>query len=166
MKLIYLGGKYGSIVGNYAQVSDEDYEELNQYKWYAQQPRKEKLYAVRMVNRKLIKMHRIILKLTSSDSQGDHIDGNGLNNQRNNLRIATHSQNMANRKANKRGISKYLGVSARKRNGQIKYWQAQCCSSGIKYTKIYKTEVEAAVSYNEMALKYHGEFAKLNIIQD
>lgn len=119
MKLIELTGKWGSIIGNYAQVSDEDYEEINQYKWWcAKKPYT--FYAIRRIytnkKGKEISMHRELLNISNSKLEGDHIDHNGLNNQRNNLRIATRSQNQVNKVKRKPTQSKYIGVV--KKNGR------------------------------------------------
>lgn len=104
-------------------------------------------------------MHRLILGLQDKpELKGDHIDGNGLNNQRSNLRIATTGQNNCNRQTQK----KYLGVYF---NNSREHWVAECQSKGQVYRKIRDTEEEAALAYNEMASLYHGEFAKLNIVK-
>jgi hypothetical protein len=151
-------------LGRVALVDDEDYDYLNQWKWCAMK-RRDIYYACRskyISEQKIyimILMHRLIMNVTD-DSQIDHIDRNGLNNQKSNLRKCTHAQNMMNRKS--RGESKYLGVSyLQTKYG--KYIVAQIRINGeVKKLGLFKTEEEAAVAYNNAAKIYHGEFANLN----
>lgn len=146
--------------GKSTLVDDEDYDELIKNKWCALKRKNGYYYAVRSQRIKgggqvQIFMHRVILGITDKKLFGDHIDFNGLNNQKSNLRIATKSQNSAYKRNNK----KYMGVSFSKRDLR---WSATCQKDGVKHIKYRGSEREAALAYNEMALKYHGEFAKLN----
>ncbi len=176
MKLIELVGKNGSIVGNYAMVDDADYEWLNQWKWHC--GGNGTGYAVRsfpipktegIQKFKQVPMHRLIMQVSDPKIHVDHEDHNGFNNQRNNLRIATSSQNGANRKVKINSKSKYLGLCTQKvinkYGTEYIYWKATCIKDGKDYNKYCKTEIEAALEYNKMAIKYHGEFANLNIIE-
>jgi hypothetical protein len=87
-----------------ALVDDADFDWLNQWKWYADRS-EETFYAVRNVQlpggkRTRIKMHRLVLGLEHGDPrQGDHINHDGLDNRRDNLRIVTHQQNQWNRRS-------------------------------------------------------------------
>ncbi len=162
MKLIELRGKHGSVIGNYTQVDDEDYEELNRYKWYTRKA-PDTYYVMRGYGTKEMSMHRIILNTINNNREIkiDHKDGNGLNNQKENLRICTHSQNMANRKKKENASSKYIGVS---KNPKSPYWMSKCTKNKKQYAKLHKSEIEAALWYNEKAKELHGEYARLNII--
>lgn len=164
MKLIKLGGKYGSVIGNYAQVDDEDYEWLSKWKWHVQKGKKT-FYAVR--NKTIdgiylaISMHGQLLTVTPEYPMIDHEDHNGLNNQRSNLRISNNSQNQANRKYTNPRVSKFRGVS----KGYKENWRVNIAyNSKQYYGGSYKTEVEAAKAYNVLAYKYHGEYATINEI--
>lgn len=145
--------------GKVALVDDADFEHLNQWKWYAQKDRYT-YYAVRRDGKKRMKMHRVVLGLKYEDKLlPDHIDRNGLNNQRDNLRIATRSQNCANRASVKNAVSKYKGVSPMK-----KRWQVHIVKNGVqKYIGLFKSEIDAANAYNKVATELHGQFAHLNI---
>lgn len=91
----------------------------------------------------------------------DHINGNKLDNRRCNLRICTPHQNNLNR-PNVTG--KYKGVYWCKR---LKKWMAQIMiGERNKYVGSFPNEEEAAFAYNEAAKKYHGEFARLNVLPD
>ncbi len=159
--------------GQFAQVDDEDYDYLMQFKWYARKG-KNTYYVVRNSERDLdykqhtLFMHRIILNVTDPNVKIDHKDRNGLNCQKGNIRTATSSQNGANRTPY--GKSKYLGVylvhpNAKNRRKTIAY-RIEIKHIDKKIQKQFKTEEQAALAYNELALKYHGEFANLNIISD
>ena len=91
----------------------------------------------------------------------DHKNGDGRDNRVANLRLATYAQNSQNRKkVSKKCGSKYKGVTFSKK---LKKWRAQICFNGIKkHLGYYEDEVAAAKAYDCAALKYHGEFAKLN----
>lgn len=149
--------------GKFALVDDEDFEELNKHKWYAQKDGNT-FYANRKVGigqgkEKVDIMHRIILGVTDSKIKVDHIDHNGLNNQRQNLRIATSAQNAMNKKSSKNTSSKYKGVTYRRLNK----WEASIyLFKKYKYIGIFSTEIEAAKAYDEMAKLHFGEFACLN----
>jgi len=131
--------------GKIALVDDEDYAWLNNFKWYAN-----KLpctyYAARAKPKRMgtEQMHRIILN-APSNLQVDHVDGNGLNNQRNNLRLVTPRENTQNR--HYKMTSNYPGVSFKK---QANKWVAQI---QIKNKKIhlgyFDTEEEAHSKYME-----------------
>jgi len=147
--------------GKVALVDDEDYEYLNQWKWYAHK-NGNTYYVNRDVRhgryREKISMHRFIMN-TPKKLQVDHIDHNGLNNQKNNLRNCTRSQNQRNKIASLKS-SKYLGVSKRDNS-----YKAIITDNGKKYyLGTFHSEIEAAASYNEAAKKYHKEFANLNKI--
>ena len=105
-------------------------------------------------------MHREILGITDPKINVDHLDGDGLNNQRSNLRVCTDSQNGANRGKQKNNKSGYKGVHW---NKKTKKWAAQ-----IQYHKkvlnlgYYSDIIEAAKAYDKKALELFGEFARLN----
>lgn len=99
-------------------------------------------------------MHRVILGLKPSDADVDHKDGNGLNNRRDNLRVATNSQNMANRRCfNSNGFKGIQKIN----NGYAAYIGAK-----RKYLGFFKTPQEAARAYDRAAVELYGEFANLN----
>jgi hypothetical protein len=142
--------------GKVALVDDEDYEYLSQFKWYAQKSETTWYAARHPTKNKTVRMHRVLM----DDPQGlevDHEDRDGLNNQRYNLRVATHAQNGRNRRPHTNKTSGYKGV----------YWQK---ASGRWIVQIqlgsYDTAEEAARMYDEAARRYHGEFAYLNFPEE
>lgn len=174
MKLIPLSGKRGKDL--FAQVDDDDYEFLNQWTWHISisstnyAVRKAKKHELNGRKLRVISMHRTIMKMEDNKLHCDHIDHNGLNNQKSNLRPCTFSQNMKNRKAH--GRSKYLGVNfnlvkSGNRKKTYNKWIVRIMNNEGKRVHVgrYNTEEEAALAYNKAALIYHGEFANLNIIE-
>lgn len=167
MKVIYINSKkHGSYE---VLVDDEDYEELIKYKWGI--TKIGQMYYARRDARKsenfgkyAILIHKQILNLFDKASVIDHIDHNGLNNQKNNLRICTRMQNCRNRRIeNLRTInstSKHKGVGWNKRNRK---WRARIVvNKKDMHIGFFKNELEAAKAYDKTALKYFGEFACLN----
>lgn len=143
-------------------VDDEDYDELIKFRWYVSKGKAGNFYVRRCVGQKKIKMHRHVLGLTNPEIKGDHIDGDGLNNQRDNLRSATHLQNNFNRKPLANASSKYLGVHW---HDITKKWKAEISVGNRNiYLGVYKTQYQAAFAYNYAAKSLRGEFANLNEI--
>lgn len=151
--------------GEYTLVDDEDFEYLNQWKWSLLESRGAK-YAMRndySNGVKSIKMHRLIMNLNSDNKElVDHIDNDGLNNQKVNLRLATRRQNSLNRKSWKKSSSIYLGVNFHKHSNK---WVARIRTDNKRLNLgSFKTEQEAAIAYNLAAIIHHKEYANLNTI--
>lgn len=150
--------------GQVALVDDEDYAVLVLHKWHAVwHPGRRMFYASRgaLQRGSRILMHREITSAPPA-SPVDHRDHNGLNNQRENLRICTSTQNNANkRKARSAKGSRYKGVSRHKTR-----FKAQCGPrSTNRHVGVFDTEEEAALAYNEAAKRIYGEFAWLNDVK-
>jgi len=143
----------------YATVDDEDFAYLNQWKWFYHDGYVlRNLKRIKGKNQKKISMHRLIAQ-TPNDMYTDHINGNGLDNRRNNLRICTNQQNGMNRKVNINNTSGYKGVSWHKKG---KKWQVQIKAEKFLYLGLFKSKIQAAKAYNQKALKLFGEYANLN----
>ena len=108
------------------------------------------------------RLHRFIIKAQRGQIV-DHINGDTLDNRKLNLRIVNNSQNCMNRKTSSiKRTSIYKGIYPRKNS---KRWIVIIQANGKRMNFSAKTEKEAALKYNELALKYHGEFARLNVIK-
>lgn len=143
--------------GKVALVDDEDYEMLIGLgvRWCINDG-----YAFNSVYGR---MHRLLLS-APKNTMVDHINGDKLDNRKENLRFATNSQNQANRKVS-RGVSNFKGVTWQKRTYDASrgYWKAQIVVNGeLIYLGKYETDLDAARAYNEAAVKFFGEFAHLN----
>jgi len=135
--------------GKYAMVDDEDYEKLSAKKWHARESHST-TYAVRSPKKRcdnLIIMHREIILSSHSDLQVDHIDGNGLNNQKYNLRLVTRSQNCRNQQNKKGKTSIYPGVS---KTTTGRPWQARIVVGQVgKFLGKFDSEFEAFLAYKK-----------------
>ncbi|HUW19242.1 MAG TPA: HNH endonuclease [Sedimentisphaerales bacterium] len=146
--------------GQFAVVDAEDYPTLSQFTWFAEGTKKN-CYAVRKENGKSIKMHR---QITNAPDHlvVDHIDHNGLNNRRSNLRLATFTQNCRNQRRLSHGSSKYKGVHW---NKKAKKWAAAIrCDNKTRHLGYFHDEIQAARAYDRAARNYHGVFASLNFL--
>lgn len=147
--------------GQVALVDDEDFEKINQFKWCAFKGRNS-FYAMRGISisgqSNTVYMHCAIL-----NGKGvDHIDHNGLNNQKSNLRFCTRSENGMNRTKHASASSTYKGVCFHK---GTKKWRTKIRISGREiYLGYFASEADAAKAYNEKAIELFGEFANLNNI--
>ena len=136
--------------GKFALVDDDDFEKLSRLKWWAhKQPNS--FYAGRMVTlengkRTTLMMHHAIIGKAPSGMEVDHIDGNGLNNQKGNLRFVTRRQNMQNAINHRtKRTSKYPGTSFDSRRGK---WKAYIKIDGIhKDIGRFGSEDEAFAAY-------------------
>ena len=153
--------------GKIAIVSEEDYESVSRFKWYAHVYSRASnpiWYAQRGKRhgnfRETIMMHSFIAGYKSPD----HVDGDGLNNQRSNLRMATTAQNSMNKRSKNGSFSAFKGVSWSKfRSGRGK-WRASIMVGGKAVNLgMYKDEEDAATAYNFAAYEHFGEFARLNV---
>ena len=135
--------------GQVALVDDDQYEYLNQWKWYAHEGTKT-FYAARQslkVNGKqhAIFMHHIVAGYPPMGFETDHRSGRGTDNQRHNLRFVTRRQNQQNQRNGRKKSSKYPGVTWHKRN---KRWQAQIRINGKRtYLGLSINEKEAFEIY-------------------
>lgn len=151
--------------GQVTLVDDKDFDWLNQWKWWALKNKDNTFYAVKhgsKINGKYvaIRMHRLILGLTDPKVLGDHEDHNGLNNQRSNLRIASHTENTRNRSSLKNSSSKYLGVSWIEARSKW-YASIQINNKTISLGR-FIIEEDAAKAYDIAAVTHYKEFANLN----
>lgn len=140
--------------GKFALVDDEDFAKCSEHPWHTQKNHKT-LYARRTVystrkNRHVLLLHHFIVGAPSCGYEVDHIDGNGLNNQKANLRFVTHRQNLQNKH---HGTSKYPGVSW---NVKRQRWFSQAYISGkAVFVGWFTDEDEAFRKYKEK-LREHG----------
>lgn len=164
---IALTGKLGA--GKFALVDDEDYEYLNRWKWNMSI----KGYAVRTDGMRHkgqrikwgLPMHKVVASRAGIvGKQIDHKNTDRLDNQRNNLRPCNQSQNNANSRLRSDNTSGYKGVSWHK---DARKWHAYITfNKQREYFGFFTSKEEAAAAYNQAAMKYYGEFARLNKIKN
>lgn len=145
-------------------VDDEDFEMLNKFKWYADKAYGT-YYAARYIRSTTskkgwtsLRMHRAIMG-KNKGKEIDHIDGDGLNNKKSNLRVCSHAENMKNRGKQKDNSTGFKGVWYNKRNNK---YIAEITVNGKKTWLGQKTTAEEAYKlYAIGCIKYHKEYAKL-----
>lgn len=154
--------------GHYAMVDDEDFEFLNQWKWRVLKAQRKNTppvwYAHRTTprpHRKAVYMHREVLRRFGFEQfqDSDHKDGNGLNNQRDNLRPVTRSQNLANARKKTGCTSRFKGVYWHKTTNK---WMARIDRA---YIGTFSDESDAARAYDDAASIRFGDCARLNYSQ-
>lgn len=161
--------------GYIALVDDEDYSRLSIFKWQVIAGAKT-FYAIRSTKylktekRRTIRMHREILGLYEHDGfEIDHINRNGLDNRKSNLRLCSRSQNQSNRSLLNNNTSGFKGVNFHR--GIVRHftkdrWDARIMYEGKSiYLGSYPDPHKAALAYDKAALKYFGGYAFLNFAE-
>ncbi len=142
-------------VGLFAIADQEDAEYLQQFNWL--QNSNGEAYRC-LVDRRTISMHRDLLG--SPTLEIDHKNGNRLDNRRSNLRLATHSQNLANSRIRPNNKSGFKGVN--KGTGNARWAARITVNYKLIQLGLFNSPENAALAYDEAARHYFGEFACLN----
>ena len=146
--------------GAVALVDDGDFAHVSRLRWHANKNHRTS-YAVCVFRengkQREQTMHRFLLN-PPKGMEVDHINGNGLDNRRANLRLATHSQNICNQKLRNSNVSGYKGVTWFER---YQRWHTQVDGKHVGY---YDTPEEAAYAYDVEATRRYGLFAKTNLM--
>lgn len=158
------------MVGGYVAVTDvADVPLIEQYRWYPLQSRRadgstRAVYAQTIIrrddgSRTGLYMHRLIAG-ASADVTVDHRDGDGLNNCRSNVRLATTTQNNRNQRLRSDNSSGFKGVIW---DRDERKWQARIKVNGkTLHLGRHATVIEAAEAYDTAAIELHGQFARIN----
>jgi hypothetical protein len=160
MKEIRLSNGKGIVL-----VDDEDYELVSGHKWHVVYGTGAGPYAqaTERMTQKTIRMHRIIMG-AQPGQEVDHINHNGLDNRRSNLRVCTPSENQHNSKLRSDNKSGYKGVCWKKREN--KWWAKIKNNNKIIFIGFFTDPVEAAHAYDAKARELFGEFASPNFPLD
>jgi hypothetical protein len=160
---LYLPGGLAVVLmagGVRAILDAADVHLVSPYRWNVRRDRSGACYAVsHSVHGVTLGMHRIIMGAPVGMIV-DHVNRDGLDNRRSNLRLATHAQNMRNRKRQSNNTSGYHGVTYWKHCGR--YAALIRVDGKRRHIGLFATAEEAALAYDEAARSAHGEFASLN----
>lgn len=157
--IIIKSEKFGDRI---CEIDREDLPRVRAFSWSLVKSRKT-IYAMSSTSLIVIKMHRLILSFPESNHVIDHVDNNGLNNKKSNLRTCSMIENSWNSGIHANNKTGFLGVTFNKKN------QCFIAQIGFNKRKVYlgsfgKDPLRAAAAYNEAAKRFFGEFAKLNFI--
>ena len=144
-------------------VDEEDYDLVLQHKWHLNSGYVARYYGLVGKVRKQMYLHIEIMG-KKDGCEIDHINMDRLDNRKSNLRFATRSQNMLNKKPRNNVSSKYRGVSWHKYTAK---WIVHIAINRKNtHIGLFENEEEAALAYNAKAIEFHGEFAKLNYVSN
>ena len=156
------------LTGRYkTTIDDEDFGKIANHKWHVYINRaKNTKYAAANIKtngkKTTIRMHRLIMDAKPGEFV-DHINMNGLDNRKSNLRLSTRQGNSANRKSYRGSSSKYKGVTSHRG----KRWRAQINVGGnVRHLGSFMEQEYAARAYDIAALEAFGEFARVNFPED
>ena len=136
-----------------AKIDLEDVKKCKERKWCMN----DQQYVLSNAGEKRVKLHHFVF---GNDMEVDHINRDTLDNRKENLRYCTRSQNHCNKRIQNNNTSGYKGVVFAK---HVKKWKARVYDKGRQIcVGHFDTKKEAALAYNEAAIKYYGEFARIN----
>jgi hypothetical protein len=149
--------------GDQIFVDDCDYEWLNKHKWHLNKDGYAQTNIKQNGKYKIVSMHRLIMGITDSKVQVDHIDGNRVDNRQENLRLCTNSENCRNRGSNKNSKSGIKGLCYDKHNNR---WKADITLNRKRHRKYFACNIhpdakEKAIQWlKDNREKLHGDFAR------
>lgn len=144
-------------------IDDEDFQKIKDLKFYVDNSKISKTYYIVYYDKEyknVKKLHRFLMNCPKGKVV-DHINGNGLDNRKENLRICTHRENLYNHKPHKNSKNLHKGVVFYK-NKRKPYYSFIHVNGKTRYLGCYINAEEAALAYNQAAIKYFGNYAKLN----
>lgn len=160
-----------------AIVDDEDFDYLNQFCWRAQKPSGKRTYelwhaftALSVGHSKkqvVVGMHRVVIARMTDDPlflvhtaiYTDHINSDGLDNRRSNLRKCSNTENQINKRVQGNNTTGYKGVT---RQGDKYVVRFTVPAKGRVFGGTFINPIDAARKYNQMAVEHFGKFALLN----
>jgi len=155
---VELHGDHAKVIMNrgfYALIDIDDIELVKSNLWYIEISGRNK-YAIARINGKAVKMHRLIMGYPKR--MCDHINGDGLDNRRKNLRLVTRSQNGRNRKVNKNSKTGFKGVTI----SRGRYYSRIGINGTSIFLGSFSKMKEAIKAYDAASIRFHREYGRTN----